>query len=52
MPRIRSLAKKNASFPVIPWKAFVQETKQVNETADEEGVRNVAFYLNEIAEVT
>ncbi|XP_068685226.1 death-associated protein kinase dapk-1-like isoform X1 [Montipora foliosa] len=51
LPRIRSLAKKKASFPVISWKAFVQETKQVNVTADEEGVRNVAFYLNEIAEI-
>lgn len=51
LPRIRALAKKKPSFPVISWEEFVREVKEVNKTADEEGVRNVAFYLNESAEV-
>lgn len=51
LPRIRAWAKKRPSFPVVSWEEFVREVKEVNKTADEEGVRNVAFYLNESAEV-
>ena len=51
LPRIRTLAKKKSSFPVVSWEEFVREVKEINKTADEEGVRNVAFYLNESAEV-
>ena len=51
LPRIRALAKKRSSFPVVSWEEFFREVKEVNNTADEEGVRNVAFYLNESAEV-
>ena len=51
LPRIRALAKKKSSFPVVSWEEFVKEVKEINKTADEEGVRNVAFYLNESAEV-
>lgn len=51
LPHIRSWAKKKPSFPVISWEEFVHEVKEVNKTADEEGARNVAFYLNESGEV-
>lgn len=51
LPRIRALAKKKSSFPVVSWEQFVKEVKEINKTADEDGVRNVAFYLNESAEV-
>jgi len=33
------------------WQDFVKKVKEINKTADEEGARNVAFYLNESAEV-
>lgn len=51
LPRIRALAKKKSSFPVVSWEQFVKEVKEINKTADEDGVRNVAFYLTESAEV-
>ena len=51
LPRIRAWAKERPSFPVISWQDFVKRVKEINETADEEGARNVAFYLNESAEV-
>ena len=51
LPHIRACAKERPSFPVITWQEFVSKVKEINKTADEEGVRNVAFYLNESAEV-
>ena len=45
------MAKGRPSFPVISWQEFVKKVKEINKTADEEGARNVAFYLNESAEV-
>lgn len=36
---------------MISWDEFVRRVKEFNKTADEDGVRNVAFYLNESAEV-
>jgi len=35
----------------MSWQDFVKKVKEINKTADEEGARNVAFYLNESAEV-
>ena len=51
LPHVRALAKGRPSFPVISWQEFVKKVKEINKTADEEGARNVAFYLNESAEV-
>lgn len=51
LPHIRAWAKERPSFPVASWQEFVKKVKEVNKTADEDGVRNVAFYLNESAEV-
>ena len=51
LPHIRAWAKERASFPVISWQDFVKKVKEINKTADEEGARNVAFYLNESVEV-
>lgn len=51
LPHIRTWAKERPSFPVVSWQEFVKKVKEINKTADEEGARNVAFYLNESAEV-
>lgn len=51
LPHIRAWAKDRPSFPVVSWQEFVNKVKEINKTADEEGARNVAFYLNESAEV-
>ena len=51
MPHIRAWAKERPLFPVATWQEFVKKVKEINKAADEEGVRNVAFYLNESAEV-
>lgn len=51
LPRIRAWAKERPSFPVISWQEFVKKVKEINKTADEDGARNVAFYLNESAEI-
>lgn len=36
----------------MSWLDFVAKVREINNTADEEGVRNIAFYLNESVEVT
>lgn len=52
LPDIRTWAKERKSFPVMSWLDFVAKVREINNTADEEGVRNIAFYLNESVEVT
>lgn len=52
LPDIRTWAKERKSFPVMSWLDFVAKVREINSTADEEGVRNIAFYLNESVEVT
>ena len=52
LPHIRTWAKERKSFPVMSWLDFVAKVREINNTADEEGVRNIAFYLNESVEVT
>ena len=51
LPHIRAWAKDRPSFPVVSWQEFVNKVKEINKMADEEGARNVAFCLNESAEV-
>ncbi|KAL9964407.1 hypothetical protein ACROYT_G028047 [Oculina patagonica] len=51
LPYIRTWAKERPSFPVASWQEFVKIVKEINKSADEEGVRNVAYYLNESAEI-
>lgn len=51
LPRIRAWAKERPSFPVMSWKEFFEKVREINNTADEEGVRNIAFYLNESVEI-